>query len=1093
MTSVENEHPGSPTPYSPLHSASGSKPGPQNRPLAPLDVDKRGGHPRGCRFRDLGEAHRNITGRSISAAYSATAGPGGLTGSISSSTDNSDMVSPRRNVTSPMTFGVPILYEASSPPSFGRRDRSPAVCTTPKHEETKDAVSPEDMIDEIFGFRSSSRASLSPAFVTSPFPTHSRHGSPALQLPNLPKMPHLSEERSFHDDNEDFSPLSLHTVPHYNRSSGSQMAMTVDSRDTTVRMYKQYQEFILNQPSPTPVPVQKTVYRRDGAEGRLATRQDGSPGGAINGSPVSDPTPHSSLLPSLGEGAGKTENASNGPKGSGGARTQSMIMSMPTRESLLYPKPLRVQSIRAEGKHTSLYSGIAVSGTGMTTDSEEDPFRYDKDAYKIFLHPSKERDVSTALNHISGINSHSQATLHGFENDLAVRQMSLRPPPIPKQYIKDDPFSSGPTRARSATPESADGFYDTSVIQPNWAVERSEYEVKVVLQDVSRNNSMNASSRPSAEVGRNNASNKYQRTSFFKPPQIASLSRRKGKENTMPSSELGDWETIATSVPGLGSIQLPLPPVHNGYGQGRNSRGNKMTGSSVADVSDDGSFSQMQFNEYASTDRIVQHPSGHEDSEESLQIRNMSGTKIPIMIPKQRVHRVNGFAQNTSRMLPQSQFSGGEAAAAFARKVSSPFRQLSGRRARPFSPTPLHPLPYKLGKGKPKFEFQQSFQASDRDTFGLKQVYEFQGMSSETGNTQSDTFNMTLSEDTSNQAGNRYSLRDSGSSASSHRTIHSFPFPLIPLPEAARKEAVRRQTAHMGVENLEMRPYWDRNDLTKGRMRISDRREHRSYQRSTTEFFSSLFAPSASTTQSSCYRTQRHSRLKKSRAIANDLTVPSTINTMTSIGDGMPQQGSTWASFVPFRLGSDSSGPSYFLRSAATKLHLDELGRKLHFQTRRPDFAFGTSSTLSRSNTPRLYPWDYPMRRQRERQERRTDPELRAIALPECHGIRGPHGRNKHTHDLERTGVPLDPEAFLSWNARHRRRVWFYCVLVASMFPFISVLVYMGTFNSALSWFTRGEVSRLNNQQRRVIFLVMILQFVLWPIVLGVVIWRTMV
>ena len=905
-------------------------------------------------------------------------------------------------------------------------------------------------------------------------------------------MPHLFEERSFHDENDDFSPQSLHTVSNQNRSSGSQMAMTVDSRDTTARVYKQYQEFILNQPSPTPIPVHTTVYRREGAGGRPGFRQDGSPSGAINDSPVSDPTPHSSVSPNLGEGARKLENASNGHKGAGGARTQSMIMSMPTRESLLYPKPLRVQSIRAEGKHASLYSGIAVSGTGMTTDSEEDPFRYDKDAYKIFLHPSKERDVSTALNHISGINSHSQATLHGFDSSLAVRQMSLRPPPIPTEYIKDDPFCSGPTRARSATPESADGFYDTSVIQPNWAVERSEYEVKVVLQDVSRNNSMNASSRPSDEAERNNAPNKCHRTSFFKPLQSASLSRRKDKENAMPSSELGDWETVATSVPGLRSMQLPLPPVPSGYGQGRNLRGHKMTGSSVADVSDDDGFSQMQFHEYASTDRIVQHPSGHEDSEESLQICNMSGTKIPIMIPKQRVHRVNGFAQNTSRILPQPPLSGGEAAAAFARKVSSPFRQLSGRRARPFSPTPLHPLPYKLGKGKTKFEFQQSFQASDRDTFGMKQVYEFQGVSSETGNTQSDTFNMTMSEETTNQVDNSHSLRDSGSSTSSRRTIHSFPFPLIPLPEAARKEAVRRQTAQMDVGDFEMRPFWDKSDLTKGRMRITDRREHRSYQRSATAFFSSLFAPSASTTQSSCYRAQRYSRLKKSRAIANDLTVPSTINTMTSVGDGMPQQGSTWASFFPFRPGSDDSGPSYLLRSAATKLHLDELGRKLHLQTTRPDFTFSSGGTLSRSNTPRLYPWDYPMRRQEARQERRTDPELRAIALPECHRSRAPHGRSKHMHDLERTGVPLDPEAFLSWNARHRRRVWFYCMLAASMFPFISVLVYTGTFNSALSWFTRGEVSRLNSQQRRVIFLVMILQFVLWPIVLGVVIWRTM-
>ncbi|CAK7221699.1 hypothetical protein SCUCBS95973_004588 [Sporothrix curviconia] len=351
-----------------------------------------------------------------------------------------------------------------------------------------------------------------------------------------------------------------------------------------------------------------------------------------------------------------------------------ILLTVPTRESLLYPKPLRVQSIRAEGKHMSLHSGIAVSATGMTTDSEEDPFRYDKDAYNIFLHPSKERDVSAALNHISGLSSHSRATLcrHGA----------------------------------------------------------------------------------------------------------------------------------------VGSRE-----------------GAKITGSSVADVSDDNSFRNAPF----------------DDSTES------------------------------------------------------------------------------------------------------------------------------------------------------------------------------------------------------------------SY---------------------------RNSRLKKRRTVPKDLTMQSAMSSTTG--------GGTWATIFPFGSTSTSTrygGPSSMLKSAATRLHLDDLARRLQ-QRRKPGFAVGSGLT-SLSSTPRLYPWDYQAhRRQRARG---TDPELRAIALAESDGER----QRNHGHDIERNGVPLDPEAFISHEGRRRRKTWFYCMLAVSMFPFISVMVYLGKFDSGLSWYSRGEVDRLNTRQRRVILVVTVAQFVLWPIILGLVIWRT--
>lgn len=965
--------------------------------LTPLNTDRKSSLPKGCRFRDLGEAHRNITGRSISASHGAN----GLTESVSGSTGDTHPDSPFRD---------PILQD-------GDHGIQQDILDSPLSPSSMDLLnslgSPEDLIDKIFD-RKGTR-SCSPALVSTPAPKKEKCS---------PLVRHVSDEN--------VSPLRhVRTSQGPDRSSDSHMAMTVYSTDTTVgRLYTQYQTHILNPlyaNNSSPVPVIPHVVR---------------PLPSIN-----IQRPHD----------GHAKMLEDSPTNS--QKRGSLFMSVPTRESLLYPEPLRVVSMRAEGKHTSIHGGTAVSTAGMTTDSEEDPFRYDKDAYNIFLHPSKERDVSTALNHISGLSSHSRATLCTQEDELPARKLSLRPPPIPKEYLEEDPYLTGPTRACSPTPDSVDGFYDTSVIQPNWAVQRSAYEVKVVLQDVSHNQSVNGGHRSKTGGGSTTASEKPPAPSIQNSFQTGGLYRRADKEN-FPSSERDDWETVATTAPGYGSMRLHPPAAGREPFNLLNSRGAKVTGSSVADVSDDNSLHNVPFEEYASTDRIVQHPSRHEDSEESLQIHDVSGRKVPVMIPKQREHRVNGYPQNSSRLYPHSQRSGGEAAAALARKVSSPFRQFSGRQPHRFSPMPLQPPPFKLEKGRKRFEFRHHSQNSDRDPlFGKGGVYEFQGVSSDTGNTRSDTNNITTS-GLDDGLADHHSLRDSSSSHSSNGTAHSFPFPLIPLPEAARLHAAGRMT---GTESSAADTFWARNAANKKRPR-GIRAPERAYQRPPTRFASMFTSSSA--------RSSHQSRLKKRRTLTQDFTMQSALSSTTGGGTG------TWATILP--IGSTSNrygGPTQMLKSAATRLHLDDLARRFQ-ERKKPSLTMG-SSLISRSSQPRLYPWDYQARRRQQR-ARGTDPELRAIALSEPGAGR----------DLERTGVPLDPEAFITQEGRMRRQTWFYCMLAVSMFPFISVLVYLGKFDNGLSWYTRGEVDRLNSQQRRIILVVMVGQFVFWPIVLGLVIWR---
>jgi len=60
-------------------------------------------------------------------------------------------------------------------------------------------------------------------------------------------------------------------------------------------------------------------------------------------------------------------------------------------------------------------------------------------------------------------------------------------------------------------------------------------------------------------------------------------------------------------------------------------------------------------------------------------------------------------------------------------------------------------------------------------------------------------------------------------------------------------------------------------------------------------------------------------------------------------------------------------------------------------------------------------------------------------------------------------------ESYLSWEARRRRQLYYCVTCVLCVFPFFAPLAYHGKFDSALSWYTRGEVASLTPRQRRVV------------------------
>jgi len=107
----------------------------------------------------------------------------------------------------------------------------------------------------------------------------------------------------------------------------------------------------------------------------------------------------------------------------------------------------------------------------------------------------------------------------------------------------------------------------------------------------------------------------------------------------------------------------------------------------------------------------------------------------------------------------------------------------------------------------------------------------------------------------------------------------------------------------------------------------------------------------------------------------------------------------------------------------------------------------------------------------RRRMGRGTDPDLRHLADTEA-------------------SLPRSADAYLTYDSRVRRRAWFAFMLLISVFPFMSILVFKGKFDAALSWYTRGEVDTLTDAQKRAIRVIMILQFIIWPFLLFFLIWK---
>jgi hypothetical protein len=68
----------------------------------------------------------------------------------------------------------------------------------------------------------------------------------------------------------------------------------------------------------------------------------------------------------------------------------------------------------------------------------------------------------------------------------------------------------------------------------------------------------------------------------------------------------------------------------------------------------------------------------------------------------------------------------------------------------------------------------------------------------------------------------------------------------------------------------------------------------------------------------------------------------------------------------------------------------------------------------------------------------------------------------------------------ISYTAQSRRTCWFYLMGALSLLPFIAPIVLTGVFDDTLSWFTKGEVSRLTIRQRFIIKVMFVLEIIVY-------------
>lgn len=282
-------------------------------------------------------------------------------------------------------------------------------------------------------------------------------------------------------------------------------------------------------------------------------------------------------------------------------------------------------------------SNAEVVSTG--TDSDEDPFQYDRGSFTAFLQPAREREVSVALRCVSGDSTASAS-------QLFLRSPSARPA-SPRVVGSTNPFIN-----------KLQGYQAPSV-QYNWDDDGDEpNEIKISIHSSPPPVPPNSPVQPTMNLN-----------------EFVKEQNKRCRKDIM--SDGADWETVAaTSVGQFDSNRAFASSMDLGGGHLI-----KYAGSSIADYSDTSSYHAPQFDAFGSQERIVPESGTHRAPTTRLP-RTLREAGQPIFLPKPRIHRVNGYLHNSRRMFTDTTAgsSGNSARSAIVEKLSASIRTRTARK-----------------------------------------------------------------------------------------------------------------------------------------------------------------------------------------------------------------------------------------------------------------------------------------------------------------------------------------------------------------------------------------------------------------------------
>lgn len=621
---------------------------------------------------------------------------------------------------------------------------------------------------------------------------------------------------------------------------------------------------------------------------------------------------------------------------------------------------------RLDRLHYACNAGLAEYSTGaLTSESDEDPFKYDRKSYHALLQPVREREVSLALQQLTGI-TESATPVDEMPQESGQPVLQSRNP-----YLN---------RLQSyKTPEAEDAWEDQE--DPN--------EIKITVQR--RPSSFSPGPQPELPTQSRNLTQDW-RTSYC------------NDHFHQPQSEGGDWETVGTNVGGQFGSNLACA-------SGSGLSGNpalKITSDSIANYSDCSSFGPSQYDAFTSTERILQHPTADQNPTDQL-FRNIKDTGRPVFLPKPRVNRANGYPLDSVRHFTDANTtaSGSTARSALLEKISARLRrnkeqQKSGN---PFQVLPNTSVPH------------------------LSDVYELEDMGSGQRAINNGVEALGLNKE------NRLTPPNQESSLMAKGSPTLFSFPLIPLQEAVKKQAIRRAS---GEDDLTLTTTRTRQD--------SSVLSSRATQRTT--------PPTPCTAKPQQYSPPTPS-----------LARPPPTHLRRPTGLGIPDTATPYPAYQ-MNKGFDGDEQNLSTASPLSSGSPPIYGRAVFPRSCRNIFGDARADPPRKSTRSN---YGFPVMLRRSTHKRKTTREKRdALRQPE---------------ESPKPGPVVDPEtadafvlsgedAYISWDNQRKRRLFYYGALAVCIFPFLTLLVYHGAFDPFLVWWTEGEVRRMTRKQRHVVAIV---------------------